>query len=150
MREPLTFSRSRNLSASQVGTQVQSGFRVLCMRRNISLPLRRREVSKVDETVSGVKADLAVKIFGDNFDQLDTLSAQVLRDVQKVRGASEAQIQLTSGVPDLRIHLDRAALARYNLNVADVQRAVGASGSVVSQMIDGQKRYDIALRLPDS
>lgn len=115
---------------------------------DFSQPMQMR----VDETVSGVKADLAIKIFGDNFDQLDSLSEQVLRDVQKVRGASEAQIQLTSGVPDLRIRVDRDALARYNLNVSDVQRAVesGASGSVISQIIDGQKRYDIALRLPET
>jgi len=107
---------------------------------------------RVEETVSGVKAALAIKIFGDDFDQLDRLSAQVLQAVQKVRGAADAQIQLTSGVPDLRIHVDRGALARYGLNVSDVQQAVeaAASGSVISQFLDGQKRYDIAMRLPDS
>ncbi len=113
---------------------------------NFSQPMQMR----VEETVSGVKAQLAIKIFGDDFDQLDSLSEQVLKDVSRVRGAAEAQIQLTSGVPDLRIHVDRGALARYGLNVSDVQQAVeaGASGSVISQFIDGQKRYDIALRLP--
>jgi heavy metal efflux system protein len=107
---------------------------------------------RVDETVSGVKADLAIKVFGDDFDQLDSLAQQVLRATARVRGAADAQIQLTSGVPDLTIQVDRAALARYGLNVTDVEQAVeaGASGSVVSQFIEGQKRYDIALRLPDS
>jgi len=115
---------------------------------DFSQPMQMR----VDETVSGVKADLAIKIFGDDFDQLDGLSQQVLRAVSRVRGAAEAQIQLTSGVPDLRIHVDRGALARYGLNVSDVQQAVeaGASGAVISQFIDGQKRYDIAMRLPES
>lgn len=115
---------------------------------DFSQPMQMR----VDETVSGVKADLAIKIFGDDFDQLDGLSQQVLRAVSRVRGAAEAQIQLTSGVPDLRIHVDRDALARYGLNVSDVQQAVeaGASGTVISQLIDGQKRYDIAIRLPES
>ncbi|MHB1698618.1 MAG: efflux RND transporter permease subunit [Acidobacteriaceae bacterium] len=115
---------------------------------DFSQPMQMR----VDETVSGVKADLAIKIFGDDFDQLDGLSQQVLRSVSKVRGAAEAQIQLTSGVPDLRIHVDRDALARYGLNISDVQQAVeaGASGTVISQLIEGQKRYDIAMRLPES
>jgi cobalt-zinc-cadmium resistance protein CzcA len=105
---------------------------------------------RVDETVSGVKADLAIKIFGDDFDQLESLSRQVLRAATAVRGAADAQIQLTSGVPDLNIHIDRGALARYGLNVSDVQEAVeaGASGSVISQLIEGQKRYDITMRLP--
>jgi cobalt-zinc-cadmium resistance protein CzcA len=107
---------------------------------------------RVDETVSGVKADLAIKIFGDDFDQLDVLSQQVLHAASTVRGAADTQIQLTSGVPDLTIRIDRGALARYGLNVSDVEEAVeaGASGSVVSQLIEGQKRYDIAIRLPES
>ena len=107
---------------------------------------------RVDETVSGVKADLAIKIFGDDFDQLDSLSQQVLHAASSVRGAADTQIQLTSGVPDLTIRIDRDALARYGLNVSDVEEAVeaGASGSVVSQLIEGQKRYDIAMRLPES
>src|ERR1700693_1229119 len=72
---------------------------------NFTQPMAMR----VDETVSGVKADLAIKIFGDDFDQLDLLSQQVLRAVSSVRGAADAQIQLTSGVPDLTIRIDRGA-----------------------------------------
>lgn len=107
---------------------------------------------RVDETVSGVKADLAIKIFGDDFDMLDSLSQQVLHAVSHVRGAADAQIQLTSGVPDLTVRIDRGALARYGLNVSDVQQAVeaGASGAVVSQLIEGERRYDIAIRLPNA
>lgn len=111
-------------------------------------PMEMRE----DETVSGVKADLAIKIFGDDFSTLDSLSGQVLHAVSAVRGAADAQIQLTSGVPDLAIRVDRGALARYGLNVTDVGQAVqaGASGAVISQLIEGQKRYEIAMRLPES
>lgn len=107
---------------------------------------------RVDETVSGVKADLAIKVFGDDFNELDSLAQQVLRATDRVRGAADAQIQLTSGGPDLTIQVVRAALARYGLNVSDVEQAVeaGASGSVVSQLIEGQKRYDIALQLPQA
>ncbi|MEO6965220.1 MAG: CusA/CzcA family heavy metal efflux RND transporter [Acidobacteriaceae bacterium] len=112
---------------------------------NFTQPMAMR----VDETVSGVKADLAIKIFGDDFGTLDSLSQQVLRAVSEVRGSADAQIQLTSGVPELTVKVDRGALARYGLNVSDVREAVeaGASGAVVSQLIQGEKRYDIALRL---
>jgi cobalt-zinc-cadmium resistance protein CzcA len=115
---------------------------------NFTQPMAMR----VNETVSGVKADLAIKVFGDDFSTLDSLSQQVLRAVSGVRGAADAQIQLTSGVPDLTIRIDRGALARYGLNVSDVEQAVeaGASGAVISQLIEGQKRYDIAMRLPGS
>jgi cobalt-zinc-cadmium resistance protein CzcA len=106
---------------------------------------------RMDETVSGVKADLAVKIFGDEFRTLDSLGEQVLRAVARVQGAADPQMEITSGVAELSVKVRRDALARYGLNVSDVAEAVaaGASGDVVSEVVDGQKRYTVALRLPD-
>src|SRR6202030_1307250 len=79
------------------------------------------------------------------------LCQQVLRAVSTVQGAADAQLEITSGVAELSVRVDRAALARYGLNVTDVQEAVaaGGSGNLISQVIDGQKRYTVALRLPD-
>jgi cobalt-zinc-cadmium resistance protein CzcA len=107
---------------------------------------------RVDETVSGVKADLAIKIFGDDFGRLDNLAEQVVRVVGSVRGAADPQIELTSGVAELSIRVKRDQLARYGLNVKDVQQAVEAeaSGANISEMIEGQKRYTVALKLPAS
>src|SRR5205085_5573383 len=106
---------------------------------------------RMDETVSGVKADLAVKVFGDDFHTLDSLSRDALRIVASVPGAADPQMEITSGVAELSVRVDRNALARYGLNVSDVQEAVeaGGSGDIVSEAIDGQKRHTIALRLPD-
>src|SRR5205823_13785616 len=106
---------------------------------------------RIDETVSGVKADLAIKIFGDDFRTLDSLGQQALRAVSGVRGAADPQMEITTGVAELSIRIDRVALARYGLNVSDVEEAVaaGASGDVISQVIDGPKRYTVALRLPE-
>ena len=114
---------------------------------NFSQPMEMR----MDETVSGVKADLAIKIFGDDFGALDALGQQVLRSMSAVRGAADAQMLVTSGVAELSVRVDRSALARYGLNVTDVEEAVsaGGSGDVISTVIDGQKRYTVALRLPD-
>jgi len=105
---------------------------------------------RVDETVSGVKADLAIKIFGDDFDTLDGLAQQVLRVTKSVRGAADPQIELTSGVAELSVKVKRDELARYGLDVRDVQQAIeaGASGTPVSEIIDGQKRYQVALKVP--
>ncbi len=106
---------------------------------------------RIDETISGVKADLAVKVFGDDFRSLDTIGQQVLRAVSAVRGAAEAQMEVTSGVAELSVQVDRSALARYGLNVTDVEQAVasGGSGDIISEVIDGQRRYTVALRLPE-
>src|SRR5882724_1320140 len=106
---------------------------------------------RLDETVSGVKADLAIKIFGDDFKTLDALGRQVLRSVSQIRGAADEQMEITSGVAELSVAVNRQALARYGLNVTDVEEVVeaGASGAVISEIIDGQKRYTVALRTPD-
>jgi cobalt-zinc-cadmium resistance protein CzcA len=114
---------------------------------NFTQPMAMR----LDETVSGVKADLAVKIFGDDFRVLDSIGRQVARVVSQVRGAADAQMEITSGVAELSVNVDRDALSRYGLNVDDVQQAVaaGASGTVISEIVDGKKRYPVALRTPD-
>ncbi|MBV8841812.1 MAG: efflux RND transporter permease subunit [Bryobacterales bacterium] len=105
---------------------------------------------RIDETISGVKADLAVKVFGDDFRELDRIGQEVLRVVSGARGAAEPQMEITSGVAELSVNVDRAALARYGLNVTDVEEAVssGGSGDVISEVLDGQRRYTVALRLP--
>ena len=114
---------------------------------NFTQPMAMR----IEETISGVKADLAIKIFGDDFRTLDALGQQVLRSISTVRGAANAQMEVTSGVAELSVRVDRAALARYGLNVSDVEEAVasGASGDIISEVIDGQKRYTVAIRLPE-
>ncbi len=106
---------------------------------------------RIDETISGVKADLAIKVFGDDVRVLDTIGQQVLHAASSVRGAADAQMEITSGVAELSVQVDRSALARYGLNVTDVEQAVasGGSGDLISEVIDGQKRYTVALRLPE-
>ena len=105
---------------------------------------------RVDETVSGVKADLAIKIFGDDFATLNNLAQHIVRVVASIRGAADPQIELTSGVAELTVRVRRDQLARYGLNVKDVQQVVeaGASGANISEIIEGQKRYSVALKLP--
>jgi cobalt-zinc-cadmium resistance protein CzcA len=106
---------------------------------------------RIDETISGVKADLAIKVFGDDFRALDAIGEQVLRAMATVRGAADQQMEVTQGVAELSVRVDRAALARYGLNVTDVEEAVasGGSGDLISEVIDGQKRYTVALRLTE-
>jgi cobalt-zinc-cadmium resistance protein CzcA len=107
---------------------------------------------RLDETVSGVKTDLAVKIFGDDFRTLDALSKQALRVISTVRGAANPQVEMTSGGAELSVRVDRNALARYGLDVSHVERAVEAAGSgwTISDVIEGQKKYAVSIRLPDA
>jgi cobalt-zinc-cadmium resistance protein CzcA len=115
---------------------------------NFTQPMAMR----LDEVVSGIKADVAVKIFGEDSRVLEQLAERALRIVSGVPGAADPQMEIISGVAELSIQIDRPALARYGLNVADVRELVEAAigGKQVSEMIEGQRRFAIMVRLPES
>ena len=115
---------------------------------NFTQPMAMR----LDETISGVEADVAVKIFGSDERVLDRTADEVLRVIGQVRGAADAQKQVFSGAAEWQVVVDRDELARYGLNVSDVrdvvQAAVGGKG--VTELIDGRRRFQVAVRLPES
>ena len=115
---------------------------------NFTQPMAMR----LDETISGVRADIAVKIFGPDEQVLDRSADRVLRALGQVRGAADVQKQVFSGAAEWQVVVDREELARYGLNVSDVrdlaQAAVG--GKPVTEVIDGRRRFQVAVRLPES
>jgi cobalt-zinc-cadmium resistance protein CzcA len=114
---------------------------------NFTQPMAMR----LDEVVSGIKADIALKIFGEDPRVLEQKAEEALRVISAIPGAADEQMQIVSGVAELRVEVDRSALARYGLNVSDVREVVEAAigGLPVSEMIEGQRRFDILVRLPD-
>ncbi len=110
-----------------------------------SAPMRMR----LDEVVSGVKTDLGVKIFGDSLPLLQAKASALRAIVAAVPGAADVSVGVSAGAMQLEIDLDRAAIARYGLSVADVQEAVemGVRGMPASQVIIGRRRYPIMVRL---
>jgi cobalt-zinc-cadmium resistance protein CzcA len=115
---------------------------------NFTQPMAMR----LDETISGIKADVAVKIFGEDPRVLEQLAERALRVISTVPGAADEQMEIVSGVAELRVEIDRDALARYGLNVSDVQDMMDAAigGRTVSELIEGQRRFAIVVRLPES
>jgi cobalt-zinc-cadmium resistance protein CzcA len=113
---------------------------------NFTQPMAMR----LDETVSGTKADMAIKIFGDDPKILESLSEKALAVVRTLPGAADVQAEVLSGVGELHVEVDRAQLARYGLTVTDVREMVDSAtgGRAVSEMIEGQRRFPITLRLP--
>jgi cobalt-zinc-cadmium resistance protein CzcA len=113
---------------------------------NFTQPMAMR----LDEVVSGIKADVAVKIFGEDVAVLEQLAEQARSILVGIPGAADTQAEVLTGVAELRLEVDRAALARYGLNVTDVQDMVhtATGGQRVSEMVEGQRRFPIAVRLP--
>jgi cobalt-zinc-cadmium resistance protein CzcA len=115
---------------------------------NFTQPMAMR----LDEVVSGIKADVALKIFGEDTLVLEQLAEKALRILSAVPGAADAQMEIISGVAEIRVEADRAALARYGLNISDIRELVETSiaGRPVSELIEGQRRFPIVLRLPEA
>ncbi len=114
---------------------------------NFTQPIAMR----VDELTSGVKSDVAVKIFGEDLDVLDRIGESIGRILPSLPGTDNFFVEQTAGQPYLNIEVDRDAIAAYGLNVADVQQIVeaGIGGQAASQVFEGQRRFDIMVRYPE-
>ena len=104
---------------------------------------------RLDEVVSGVKTQLGVKIYGDSLPVLQAKAEEILAAVQSVKGAEDASVGVSDGAMQLEIDLDRSAIGRYGLNVADVREAIetGIGGMEATEIIDGRRRFPVVVRL---
>lgn len=106
---------------------------------------------RVDEMVTGVRSDIAVKVFGDDLDQLKKVAGQIGKVAQSLQGAQDLRIERISGQQYLSIEIDRQAIARLGLNVSDVndvlETAVG--GKVATEIFEGERRFPGVVRLPE-
>lgn len=107
---------------------------------------------RFNELIAGVRGDVVVKVYGDDFDAMRKTADQVLAVLQTVRGAADARVEQTSGMPVLTVEVDRSAIGRYGLNVADVQEvvAVAIGGSEAGLVFEGDRRFDVVVRLPEN
>jgi cobalt-zinc-cadmium resistance protein CzcA len=107
---------------------------------------------RFNELISGVRSDVAVKIFGDDMDVLNKTGEEVSSMLQKIPGASEVKVEQTTGLPMLTVNIDRQKAARYGLNVADIQDVVATAigGREAGTLFEGDRRFDILVRLPES
>lgn len=106
---------------------------------------------RFNELISGVRSDVAVKIFGDDMQVLLNSAEKIEKVLKEIPGASDVKIEQSTGLPVLTIDLNRNLLARYGLNVADVQEVIAISmgGKQAGEVFEGDKRFDIIVRLPE-
>ncbi len=106
---------------------------------------------RFNELISGVRSDLAVKVYGDDLDQLLSSAQDVAAVLRTVDGAVSVKVEQVTGLPVLSVQPNRAALDRYGLNVSDVQDVVQVAmgGKEAGQLFEGDRRFDIIVRLPE-
>jgi cobalt-zinc-cadmium resistance protein CzcA len=107
---------------------------------------------RFNELLAGVRSDVAVKLFGDDLEVLRAKGEEVSRVVAAVRGAADVKLEQTSGLPVMRVRVDRNRCARYGVSVGDVLDTVEAAraGKVVGTVFEGQKRFSLAVRFEDN
>ncbi len=107
---------------------------------------------RVEELISGVRATLAIKIYGEDLEELDRLSEEIKNAIADVGGVADLSLEANVGKPQIRIQVNREQLARYGLNADDVLSVVrtGIGNEPVSALIDGVRRFDITARITDA
>jgi len=113
---------------------------------NFSQPIR----DNVEENVSGQKGQVALKIYGEDLDKLTTAAEKARDVIAKIPGAVDVGITKSGSTPQIAVHLDRQALARFDLDLGDVQDYIETAmgGHTASEFWDGEKRFDVTVRLP--
>lgn len=107
---------------------------------------------RFNELVSGVRADVAVKVFGDDMDVLNSTAREIEEILKSIPGSAEVNVEQTTGLPMLTVNIDREKATRYGLNIADVQDTIATAvgGRNAGTLFEGDRRFDIVVRLPDN
>jgi len=107
---------------------------------------------RFNELMAGVRAELAIKVFGDNFDQLIAVAEQIEKSVKQVKGAADVAVEQITGLPMMTIVPDREAMSRYGVSIDQLQTLLSTalSGRVASHLYEGDQRSEIIVRLAES
>ncbi len=107
---------------------------------------------RFNELISGVRSDVAVKVYGDDLDVMSKTAGEIEAVLKTIPGAADVKVEQTTGLPMLTVRLDREALARYGLPAADVQELISTAlgGTTVGQIFEGDRRFDLVVRLPEN
>ncbi|MHB9797671.1 CusA/CzcA family heavy metal efflux RND transporter [Pseudomonas sp. MT3] len=138
-----------NKSRAQLEAEIQEAANgVPGSAYELSQPIQLR----FNELISGVRSDVAVKVFGDDMAVLNQTAEQIAGVLRQVQGSSEVKVEQTSGLPVLTVNIDRQRAARYGLNVGDIQDtvAVAVGGRQAGTLFEGDRRFDLIVRLPEN
>jgi cobalt-zinc-cadmium resistance protein CzcA len=138
-----------NLSKADLIARIEESVRKLPGNNyEFTQPIQMR----FNELIAGVRGDVAIKIYGDDFAAMGKSAGEIMRAVQGIKGAADVKVEQIGGLPFLEIELDRDSIARYGLNVSDVLDVVSIAigGREAGLVFEGDRRYDIIVRLPDA
>ncbi len=106
---------------------------------------------RFNELIAGVRGDVAVKVYGDEFPAMQRTAQEIARVLRRTPGAADVKVEQTTGLPVMNVVIDRSAIARYGLSMADVQDvvAVAVGGREAGLVFEGDRRFELVVRLPE-
>lgn len=124
----------------------------LSVIQNMEVEFTQPIEMRFNELVTGVRADVAIKIFGEDLDVLSKKASEISAAIQDVEGASDISVEKVEGLPQMSVVYNRHKIARYGLNISDLNQiiAMGFAGEAVGSVFEGEKRFDLVLRLDAS
>jgi cobalt-zinc-cadmium resistance protein CzcA len=137
--------------AGRTQTEIEEDIRkALAVLPGVQVIMNQPIAQRVDEMLTGVRSQLAIKVFGDDLAELKRISEEVARITSTVPGAVDLRVERLSGQQTLTIEIDRQSIARYGINVSDVNDLIETAfgGKEVGQLYEGQRRFDIVVRYP--
>ncbi|MCF6307052.1 MAG: CusA/CzcA family heavy metal efflux RND transporter [Flavobacteriaceae bacterium] len=104
---------------------------------------------RFNELISGVRSDIAIKIYGDNLDLLNKKANEIKKAISHIEGAADITVEKTAGLPQMNVKFNRSKIARYGLNISDLNEMItmGFSGHTAGSIFEGEKKFDLVLRL---
>ncbi|MDC0576175.1 CusA/CzcA family heavy metal efflux RND transporter [Nitrosomonadaceae bacterium] len=143
----VTLDLDTGLSQDEVADDIRARLEEL---PGVQIVMSQPIAERVDEMVTGVRSQIAVKIFGDDIGELRQLSEQVIRILRVVPGSRDVRIERLSGQQSLAIRINRRAIARHGINVSDVNELIETAigGKEITSLFEGERRFKISLRLP--
>ena len=147
-RSEWTSASTREELVAKMSTRLSAA--VPTMAYSFSQPIEFR----MQELIEGIgaRSDVVIKVFGDDLDTLKTAGEQIAHAISTVKGASDVKVEQVTGLPVLEINIDRDRIARYGINVADVQEVIqtAVAGTEAGRILDGFRRFDLVVRLPQA
>jgi len=138
-----------NLSKNALTAQIQKAVsQVPGNNYEFTQPIQMR----FNELISGVRSDVAVKVFGDDMEVMNNTAKEISEILEKIQGGEDIKVEQTTGLPILTVNIDRQKIARLGVNVSQVQDAIATAmnGKETGTVFQGDRRFDIVVRLPDS
>lgn len=138
----------RNISKEELTNEMRESLESIAgITFGFSQPIQCR----IDELVAGTRAQLILKLFGEDIGVLSDKSAEIAKVLSTIKGGTDLNAEKVSGQPYLTINIDRAKIARYGLNISDVQKVIeiAVAGKAASQLYEENRSFDISVRLPE-